>query len=123
MVDCHGGSLRETDQAPIPLAHAGSVLVATSVRIALTATDRVATLNESLSQISTSVCAALLTTGSFLATQDASRCSGVPGSVTVSTSLASAACALYRSSRSAPLAIVFHRSSRGRAVIRSRSLV
>ena len=102
---------------------AGSVLVETSVLMVLTATERVATSNTSLSQISTRVRLARATADSFLASQAASRDSGVPGSVTVSTSLASAACAVYRSSRSAPLAMVLHRSSLGSAVIRSRSLV
>src|SRR5258707_2670716 len=69
----------------------GRALEATRVRIARTATDRVATVNASLSQISTSVCAALATAAWFLATHTASRCSGVPVLVTVSTSLASAA--------------------------------
>ena len=69
-------------------------LVVTSVRTARTATDKVATVNALLSQISVSVWLARLTAESLRCTQAASRCSGVPGPVTLSTSLASAACAV-----------------------------
>ncbi len=96
---------------------AGSVLAATRVRMARTATDKVATVNRSVSQISVRVCAARCTADSFRFTHSASRCSGVAGPVTVRTLAASAACAEYRSSRSAPRASVFHLSSRGRATI------
>src|SRR5207247_1447096 len=73
--------------------------------------------------LSVSVAVARSTAGSVRSPHSASRCSGEPGPVTISTSLASAACAAYRSSRSAPRAIVFHLSSRGSATIWSRSLV
>ena len=93
------------------------MLAATRVRTARTATDKVATVNRSVSQISVRVCVARATLGSFWLTHSASRCSGEPGPVTMSTFLARAACAAYRSSLSAPRAIVFHLSSRGRATI------
>ena len=128
-VDCHGGSLREEtgsqismpraaqvtrlDIAPSPgrprrparpeRGQSGSRLAPTRVRIARTATDSVATVNASLSQISVSVCAGPDHRGLVPPGPGRSRCSGVPPEpVTVSTSLVSAACAAYRSSRSAP---------------------
>ena len=75
-------------------SQSGSVLTATSVLMARTATDSVATVKASLSQISVSVWVARCTADSFRFAQAASRSSGLPGPVTMSTSLASAACAV-----------------------------
>ena len=100
--------------------------MATRVRMARRATDKVVNVKRSLSQISPSSWVAMATAASLPDAQAASRSSGVragPEPLTPSTSRVSDACAAYRSSRSAARAMADHRSSRGSAVMRSRSRV
>ncbi len=92
--------------------------------MARSATDSVVNVKRSLSQISPIIWPAIATAASLFDTQAASRSSGVreiPAPLAPSTSWVSDACAAYRSSRRAARAMVDQRSSRGRAVIRSRS--
>jgi NADH-quinone oxidoreductase subunit G len=122
-----GGTVSPQDRGVrgvAPPNYSGSELAATRVRMARSATDKVVNVKRSLSQISPRVCAAIPTAASFREAQPASRSSGErAGPLTASTSSVSEACAAYRSSRSAARAIVDQRSSRGSAVMRSRSRV
>ena len=96
------------------------------MRTARSATDKVVNVKRSLSQISPRVWAAMATAASLRDVHAASRASGelgTSGSLTPSTSWVREASAAYRSSRSAARAIVDQRSSRGSAVMRSRSRV
>ena len=95
---------------------------ATSVLITRVATDSVVNVNRSLSQISPSVPAARSTAEAFRDSQAATRSPATPCPPTASTSLVSAACAPYSSSRRDDRAMDAQRSSRGSATIRSRSL-
>jgi hypothetical protein len=95
---------------------------ATSVLITRVATDSVVNVNRSLSQISPNVRAARSTAEAFRDSQAATRSLASPCPPTASTSLVSAACAPYRSSRRDDRAIDDQRSSRGSATIRSLSL-
>ena len=119
----------------LPQPWLARLLVATSVLITRTATDRVVKVNRLLSQISARVAAARETAARVLRLprgDPVRRAAGCPATATpgqpapvpptASTSLVSAACAAYRSSRSADRAADVQRSSRGSAVMRSRSL-
>src|ERR1700722_12414042 len=92
--------------------------------ITRTATERVVKVNRSLSQISANVPAARDTASVFCASQAETRAAASSadapsaGQPTARTSRVSAACAPYRSSRSADLDIAAQRSSRGSATTR-----